>query len=188
MTEIKLFIEKGSELSEKSMKEVNDLWENVFSSPRTTKAVNPSNIKTFVNDTFFMIKNEDDELLSGGRLRPVEITFLGKTYHIEGIADIASAVQGKGHGKILMAAIKEYLIEQNQAAVGFCNRNNSFFYEKCGYEIANDSVKRFVYKNPDNELLKEIHDVDVLYFNDNGLMKAVLENPKEIVTIPIPHW
>ncbi|MFH1770504.1 MAG: GNAT family N-acetyltransferase [archaeon] len=184
MTEIKVIVERGNELSEKSMKETNDLWENVFSSPRTTKAVNPSNIKTFINDTFFIVKDKNEKVLSAGRLRPVEINFLGKTYLIQGIADIASAVQGKGNGKALMTAMRNYLKEKNQLGLGFCKRKNSLFYKKCGYEIAPDSVKRFVYKHPE----KKLHDVDVLFFNDNGFMKAVLENPKETVFIPVPHW
>lgn len=189
MTEIKIIVEKGSELSEQTMKEVNDLWDDIFSSPLGARSVNPENIETFSKDIFFMVKNENNELLSAGRLRPVSVDFLGKKYVIEGIADIASVVQRKGHGKTLMTAIKKYLEDNNELGIGFCNKKLVSFYEKCGYKIVPNIGKRsFVYENPNNEPVKEVRDNEVLYFNDNGLMKAVLEHPGEIVYIPVPHW
>lgn len=181
-----LTVQSGKDLSVETMDQITPIWRKAFSDGHYV--LSPENLKEFKDDLFFIVRNANEEILSVGRLRPVKINYLDNYYFIQGIADIASAIKGKGYGKILMTAIHEHLSKTKQTGVGFCSRENTPFYIKCGFKIAEGLVQRFVYKSPDEKVKKDEGDDDVLYLSgDDGFMEAVLSS-KETVFIPRPHW
>jgi hypothetical protein len=173
-------IKKGSSLSNIEIKQINEIFQNAFPG---NEPVDQKNKKLFLKDTFFILCNSKRQMLSVGRLRPVKITFLKKTYKIQGIADIVSTIKKKGYGSVIMNSMNDYLQKKNKTGVGFCAKNNSTFYRKCGFKIAKGIVNQFVYKNQDNE------DDDVIYLNSkDNFMDKVISHPKEKVIIPCPYW
>lgn len=168
-------IKKGKDLSKETIKILNQIVQKAF----------PGNepVEKGKEDLFFIHK-EKDKILAMGRLRPMKINFLKKTYNILGVADIVAVVKKKGHGKKLMRAMFAYLKKNGKTGVGFCSRKNSIFYLKCGYHIAKDQVRRFLWKN-----WKPKDDDDVLYINGKDkFMDVVLNHPNEIVELPMRHW
>lgn len=180
-------IKKGSDLFQKEIEQVNKIWRSAWSD---TDTLDPENREEFAEETFFMVYS-DKEILSVGRLIPVELEFMDNTYMIEGIADIVSAVKEKGYGKKVMTAMNEYLEKTRETGIGFCSNRNSPFYKKCGFKIAKDKLDNFLYKHKDGRATKsgDPEDEDVVYKEGkDNLMEKVLAHPKEKIFIPIEHW
>ena len=178
-----LEIKKGKGLSVKLMKQIDEIWQNAFPG---NDPVKPDNLKRFSGDTFFILRDSKNNVLSLGRLRPVKIIFSGKKYGVQGIADIVSVVKKKGYGKVLMQAILQHLSKNKQTGIGFCKQKNRLFYKKSGFTVKKNLLNRFVY---DEENKQKIDD-DIVFYIDgkNGFMKNMLKHPKEKAMIPVPHW
>ena len=177
---------RGKNLSNGKAKEIDKIFQKEFPG---NEPVNPKRPKLFSNDIFFIVEDSKNKILSVGRLKPIKIKFLGITYKIQRIADVVSVMKRKGYGKIVMTAMRKYLDKTNQTGIGFCRRTNSIFYKKCGFIIAKKLAKRFLYKNPKGQLIKNKGDDDVIYFDEkNNFVEKVLYYPKEKVIIPGKHW
>lgn len=182
----KIIIKKGRNLSYDFIKQWNKIMLKTFSEK---ESMNLKKKREFINDIFFIFNDEKGKLLFLGRLRPVKLKFLKKSYNILGVADIVSITKRKGYGKILMKEMLKYIKSKDKTAIGFCESKNSPFYEKSGFKIEKNLVKKFIYKNPQGKIMKDEGDEDVLYFQrKDNFMKKILLNPKEKVLIPIPHW
>ena len=60
---------------------------------------------------------------------------------------------------------------------------------KKGFKIAKNLTLRFLYKNPQGKIIRDVGYDDVLYVNgNNGFMEKVLEHPLEKIFIPCRHW
>jgi hypothetical protein len=188
MIEPNVEIRKGKDLSIRAMKQINAIWQKAFPG---NEPVEPRNKKLFSKDTFFIVRDSKGMILSVGRLRPVKLTFLKKVYYVQGIADIVSVLTRRGYGKVLMHAMQEYLDKTKRTGVGFCIRKNSPFYHKGGFRTAKNLARRFLYKNPEGQIIKGkgTDDVDVIYLSGKDkFIEKVLADSKEKVLIPIPHW
>jgi hypothetical protein len=180
---MKIVIKKGKELSKESLKKWNktriaDWGEN--------KPLNLTNRKKYGDDIFFILYSKNNEVLSSGRLRHVEIKFLGKDYDILGSADLISEVKGKGYGKKVKIAQVKYAKNKKKTMIGFCAASNIGFYKKCGLKIKENLGKRFVYPN---STIKQDSDTNVLYISGkDNLMNEILSHPKEKVKIQISRW
>jgi GNAT superfamily N-acetyltransferase len=177
-------INKGGEFSLKEMKEIDRIFQNAFPG---NERVRMGNKKSFLKDIFFIVR-VNGKILSVGRLRPVRITFLKKNYDIQGIADVVSVVRGKGYGKILMEDMRDYLVRNGKTGIGFCERRNSVFYRKCGFKIARDLVRMFVYKNSEGQIIKNKEDDDVIYLDGKDRFMERVIRSKENVLIPCEYW
>ena len=148
------------------------------------------NRKLIANEVFFILYGSEKEILSSGRLRPINgVSFLGKLYNIQGISDIVSVIERKGYGKAIMHAIHKYLNRRKQTGVGFCTRDVTPFYPKCGFKVVEDLTERFIHKNTKGKIIRDEVHIDVLYLSGNdGFMEKLLKHPKKTVLIPCPHW
>ena len=63
------------------------------------------------------------------------------------LGGIIANEKGKGYGKQVVVAIREYLIACDTTGLGFCFPKNQGFYEKCGLKVDTHSTQRFVYRN-----------------------------------------
>lgn len=182
---MKLQIKKGKELSVKEIEKWNNLIYEAF---KEDKPLNSRNRKEFTKNIFFILYNKK-QILAVGRLIPVKIRFMDKTYNLLGIADIVSVFKRKGYGKKVVRGMIRYAKDKKQTTIGFCESKNASFYKKCGLEIKRGMVKNFIYKNKKGKVIKNKEDEDVIYLNTkDNLMKMILENPKEKVFIPNRHW
>ena len=182
---MKIKIIKGWGMKPGLLKEINRLWQKEFSG---NDSVMPGNRKDFAEDTFFVLF-DGKKILSTGRLRRVAVRFMGREHKIKGIADIASAIKGKGHGKKIMQAMHKYLDNKKQIGIGFCMRKNSPFYRKSGLKIAAALAERFIYKNSRGKFVKCSPDTDVIYsIKGKNLINLIIRHPKEKVLMPGRPW
>jgi hypothetical protein len=182
---MKTIIKKGNDMTFKERRTVYLLQEDIFNPCASHKPISKTD---FLDNIYFMIKDKN-KLLSVGMLEPVWVKFKGKNYKLWGAGGAVSAIRGKGYGKMMMTAMWKYAKEHDWTLVGFCSRYNTPFYVKCGLNIAKDQTKRFVHKQKDGTLEKNIRDQDVVYFDGrNQFMKRFLSNKKNIVWIPYSHW
>jgi hypothetical protein len=179
MKKIFVKVKRGKEISAKEIGKLKRIWKDAFG----------GSIGIISQEFVFVVYNSKGKILSTGRLLPVKIKFLNKIYKIYGIGEIVSVIERKGYGKILMNVIYRYLINRKLTGVGFCNRKNTIFYQKCGFRIAKNLVKRFIYKNPEGKLIRDIGDDDVFYHSgEDSFIEMVLSYPKKKVLIPCQHW
>jgi len=181
-----LSVQRGKFLTAQTIMQVREIWRKAFPAD---EPIEPEKRNLFAADIFFIFRRPQKEILSVGRLRPVDIDFLGKIYKIQGIADIVSVIEKQGYGRIIMQAMYKYLVHRKQTGVGFCSPAISSFYRKCGFKIAKNLTHRFLYKNPNEKIIRDVGYDDVFYISGNdGFMKKVLENPSENIFIPYSHW
>ena len=175
-----LSIQRGKFLQVQTIRQISEIWQEAFPG---YKPLEPRNRKFFANDVFFILRSPEKEILSVGRLRPINgVSFLGKLYNIQGIGDIVSVIERKGYGKAIMHAIHKYLSRRKQTGVGFCTRDISPFYPKCGFKIVENLTERFLYKNSEGKIMRDEEHIDVLYLSGiNGFMEKLLEYPKKTV-------
>ena len=140
-----LSVQRGNFLTVQTIIQVREIWRKAFPAD---EPIEPERKNLFASDIFFTFRRSQKEILSVGRLRPVDINFLGKIYKIQGIADIVSVIERQGYGRVIMQAMYKYLLRRKQTGVGFCNPANNTFYQKCGFKIAKNLTHRFLYKNP----------------------------------------
>jgi hypothetical protein len=183
---MRLEIKKGKHMQPRVLKEVDKIWRKAFTVTYTSVLREGGG---FANDIFFILYDKK-EILSTGRLRPISnIQFMKKKYSLLGIADIVSVIRGKGYGKRIMKAIKKYLNSKNEIGIGFCRRNNSPFYRKCGFNIGENLITRFIFTNKKGKLIKNEWDDDIIYsYMGKGLVNKMRENPKEKILIPRGAW
>ncbi|MBS3089220.1 GNAT family N-acetyltransferase [Candidatus Pacearchaeota archaeon] len=182
---MRLEIKKGKKMEPEILGEIDRIYRENF---KVTYTEMLKNRKDYFDDYFFVLC-DNEKIISTGRLRPVKIKFMEDSFHIFGISDIVSVIKGKGYGKKIMKNILKYLDNKKEIGIGFCKRNNSEFYRKCGFSIADDLSDRFIFKDKLGNLVTDEWDDDVIY-NDLGesLIRKIKQNQKEKVWIPIKHW
>ncbi len=179
---MELVVKRGKNLSIRQIQKWN---KTRLEDWKEESPLNLKNRENYADDIFFILYNKNKEVLSSGRLKPVKIKFMGKEYNILGGSDLISEIKGKGYGKRVKKAQMRYSRLKNKTMIGFCSKENSPFYKKCGLKIAKDMVNRFVCLKQKEE--NEDDDVTFLEGKDKFLTKF-LKNPNEKVIIPIPHW
>ena len=183
MQKINLKVERGNKLPVKSLKQISEIWKNAFGPIRLPKP----NRKWYANHIFFIVYDQNG-ILSIGTLQTITINFLGKKYNILGIGGIASLIKKKGYGKILMTAMRKYILKKRKTAIGFCSHDNSIFYKKCGFRLAKDLVKQFLYINAKGKLIKNNRDDDIIYLSGTDRFMEKVLYSKEKVLLTRPHW
>lgn len=144
------------------------------------------NINTgFEERTFFLVK-DSGELVSFGTLRPVKIYIDNKEYEILGLQAVISIMQGKGYGKILMHSIKDYAEEENKTVIGFCERKNSEFYRKSGFNVWENGNWNFIYIDTNGN--EQAAEGDVVYYSKNQNFIKTIQKGNLYVKHFIPHW
>jgi hypothetical protein len=138
--------------------------------------------------TFFFAEN-DGEYKAFGMLKPVTIMVEDKTYKLFGIGNIIAIEKGVGHGRTLMSAIKDYLIQYNMIGLGFCHTDVCNFYRQCEFGVR-DVAGRFRYAHAaqDGRKERQADDLDVLYFPaENDLIRHIEGTDADAVT-DVPFW
>ena len=185
---MRLKIESGNKIKPEILKELDKIWQLAFTG-HYSFSKKSSELGNFLDDKFFILY-EKNKILSTGRLRLIEsINFKGKDYKIQGISDIVSVEKGKGYGKKIMAAMKKHLDKNRQVGIGFCKKENSEFYKKCGFGIAPGLVRRFSFIEKNGKISQNKLDQDVI-FSSRGkrLINDIIKNPKEKILSSKSSW
>lgn len=135
---------------------------------------------------FLVCSDGNKEVLSVAVVKPFDIRFDGVVHSVQGVLSVVSRVKKQGYGRIVMTAVKEWLIAEQQIGIGFAKRSVSEFYSRCGYQVERDLVERFREEAEDGTLSTHPDgEEDVIYVNDTtGLMQTILCEPEELVYVP----
>lgn len=176
---MKLVVKNAEDLTQDQLNQINR------ASLREFQTTLPSKQKLAGRLFFLLLRGK--KVLAMGQLLPIEpVRFNQKSFSILGIGGIIANEKGKGYGKQIVTAIRNYLIAKDKIGVGFCMPRNRGFYEKCGFDIDTTSVQRFVYYKGDNEITDQqgqfifYHDASSLF------MSKVLSTSDRKVVLPIP--
>ncbi len=89
-----------------------------------------------------------------------------------------------------MEEILNYLKNEGKTGLGFCSRETSGFYKKCGFKIVKDLALRFRYKyaTPEEEQAELEDGGDGICHNgkDNFIKKILSRN--DLIYIDVPFW
>lgn len=177
----KLLVKPRKKLSKDEKSQIGEAQAREFKVTSCQK-INPR------GSLFFLLK-EDKTLLAMGVLIPVEpIHFDGKRFFILGIGGVVANEKGKGYGRRIMMAIKKYLVAKNKTGIGFCTLKNKGFYEKCGFGVDVDSIKRFVFLKGNKKITNSGDDCVIYLDGSDGFMEKVLASSQEIMLPRPPDW
>lgn len=184
MIKNKIIFKNVSELTDKEIMGINEACTREFHEP-FKKSVKSESSKRLL----FLLK-DNSNILAMGQLITVEpVIFMGETFSVLGIGGIVSNIKGKGYGKKIMLAIKQYLIKSHKSGIGFCGSFNRPFYEKCGFSVDPSLTQKFVYYQGKKRILNPHNEVVVYFDQDRSFMEKVLASPKEEVFLPRPpNW
>lgn len=181
----RLRIITGSKLSKEEVITINRIFQDAFSNKNTLEI---GTKKQYEKNIFFILA-EGKKILSIARLRQTKITFMGKKYDVLGIGDMVSVTERRGYGKKVMGAIHKYAQSRKEICFGYCKRINSPFYQKSGFKIINNLVRRFIYINSDGKVVKNSFDNDlIVHPKDKNFIAMLLKNSKEKVLLEHPFF
>src|SRR5258708_1931174 len=135
---------------------------------------------------FLLVETEIENILASGYVKPIHpVIFAHETFSFLNIGGIIANEKGKGYGKQIMMAIRDYLISSDKIGLGFCFPNNQGFYEKCGLKVDTMSTKRFVYKNGSE--IRTAEGQYILYQDSSDcFMEKVLSHGDQEIFVPDP--
>ena len=173
----------GRDIPKETLRKLQRMWLTVFD------VHNPlwkRDEELLPNDVFFIVYS-GKRIMSAGRLRSISLTFRGKRYGIQGIADIASVVKNRGFGTLVMKSMHDYLMKGEETGIGFADKENASFYRKCSFKVNPDIRARFYYRDKEGRL-RTVEDEVVIYLERDELIKEILKHPESKVLSPIYFW
>jgi len=135
---------------------------------------------------FLLGETETENILTSGYLKPIHpVIFAHTIFSFLNIGGIIANEKGKGYGKQVMIAIRDYLIFSDKIGLGFCSPRNQGFYEKCGFKVDTISTQRFIYKNEGEERTAE---GQYIIYQDSSdcFMEKVLSQRDQEIFVPDP--
>jgi len=178
------------EIEMKSNKEVskfeNDLMNRSKSKEYSRRYKRKDFRKDYPKSVFFFVKDKG-KIVAFGAFRKLVLEFRGKDYNILGICNILSIERGKGYGKILIAAMIEYMKKTNKTGLGFCAKKRTVFYKKAGLSVKKEFIRRVVYKNPKGKLEPET-DADGVYYEGKDKLITRMLSGKSIAYTDLKDW
>lgn len=176
---MKAIIKNAKDLTEDEFNQINNASLREFK-----KAL--SRIEISSGRIFFLL-SDDKKVLAMGNLLPIApINLNQETFSILGIGGIIANEKGKGYGKEIMTAIRDYLAAKDKTGIGFCMPRNRGFYEKCGFNIDTSSVPRFIYLKGGKRVVDQYGQFIFYHDGSDHFMPKVLSDPDQNVILPIP--
>lgn len=186
--QIKVEIKKGNELTKKEIETIAKAnIDNFITCTDLKKELNSLKNSESKGSTFFFVKDRN-KIVSLGQLIPLKIKYLGKNYNLFGISNMISIKKGKGYGKILVQAMKDFLIKKQKTGLGFCHKGNVKFYKKSGLIVENKLKNRFFYDYGDSKENKDAMQDFVLYLEGKDNFPTKVLKTKSLIKIPCEHW
>ena len=174
---MEVIIKPGTELKKIEINQIDKSIYRAFRVPPVTK--------DYLEDKlFFLLKKESEILAMGALWKVTPVIFIQHTYTFYGLLEVIANIKGRGYGRRVVVAMREYLAARNLTAFGFTMPKNIGFYEKCGFDIEKYSTKRFVYMKDGDRITNQ--DGQVIFYLDasDQFMKKILSQRDEEVSIP----
>lgn len=157
---------------------------------KRVKEFGKEEVKNFKKDyplsSNYLFVKDKSEIVAFGIIRPIKISYLGKTYNILGLCSIISIEKGKGYGKILVNAMINIVKKKKKSALGFTLKTKIF--EKMGLKSKKGLIRKFRYKNPKTGKVEIDNEGDGIYINGKDNLINKILSTKSIVYIEIPFW
>ncbi len=150
---------------------------------REFKVSLPAN-KQFAERLFFLLKSKERIDAMGALLKITPVFFDEEEFTIYAFVNVISNQQGKGYGKRVVTAMRNYVIGKKLTAIGFCFPRFSGFYEKCGLKIETGATPRFICIKDGKRTINQ--DGQIIFYQDgkDRFMEKVLLNPGKEVFLP----
>lgn len=176
-----MIIKRWEELTQDELDQMNESHAREWN----ISAMNPEHHR---ENIFFLLKDDENNILSQGQLVPIRgVIFNGETFDIFGIGGIIANKKGEGYGRQIMNAIKDYLLTHDTSGVGFTGFSG--FYEKCGFGVNEEAIKRFVFMKDGEKIVNTESDRVCYLDGSDHFMEKVINNPQELVYLPrTPDW
>ena len=173
-----------SSVSQPLLRAIDELWTDAFN---WQPVPDDEEVEADPEANLFLLRSDNnDRILATAVVKPFKIRFDGTTYPVQGILNVVSAVKKQGYGRMVMEAVKEWLIAEQTTGLGFAKRSVSGFYSQCGYKVGKDLVERFREEVEDGTLNPHPDgEEDVIYVNDRvNLIQTILSKPTCLAYIP----
>ncbi len=135
----------------------------------------------------FIFVKDNNKILAFGMMKPVKVELNGKKYEILGIGRGMALEKGKGYGRALNEARISRLKKLKKTGVAFTSEKNIGFFKKVGYKTERNGIRRFLYKNPKGELIKDNDGHMVYYEGKDKLINKILSG-KALAYVNVPFW
>ena len=180
----------GKELTPEELESINEARRLEFPEFESSRQpIAPAPGAQSWDEQFFLLKDDDDNLLAFARLRDVDVEFMRETVPILGVVTVVSLIKGHGYGRRLMARMGAYVIQSGKTMIGFCDRSTGVFYAKCGFGILHDGSPRFVPRDRHGRLDPPGTVDEVFYLEGRDRLVTRLRiEPGENVVLPGPQW
>jgi hypothetical protein len=186
--QIRVEIKKGKELTKKEIETIGKAnIDNFITCTDLKKEIDSLKNSESKGSTFFFVKYKS-KIVSLGQLIPLKIRYLGKGYNLFGISNMISIKKGKGYGKSLVQAMKDFLIKKQKTGLGFCHKGNVEFYKKSGLIVEGKLKNRFFYDYGNSKENKDAMQDFVLYLEGKDKFPTKVLKTKSLVKIPCEHW
>ena len=138
------------------------------------------------NGEFIFVK-DNGEIKAFGMMKPVKVELDGKKYVIYGIGRDLSLEKGKGYGRALNEARITKLKKTGKTGIAFTSTHNIRFFEKVGYKIERNGIRKFLYKNPKGELIED-NDGEMVYYEGKDKFVTKLLKSKNKAIVDTDFW
>ena len=133
---------------------------------------------------FLLVETESERILASGYLKNITpVTWNTESFSFHNIGGVIANEKGKGYGKKVMAAIRDYLLSHDKIGLGFCFPENQGFYEKSGFKVDQASTKRIIYRDGDSCFTAE-GQVIIYLDSCNRFMKKILADGSHEIYVP----
>lgn len=172
-----LIKKQGSDLTEKELRQINAAIFREFKVPPLSK-------EALQDRLFFLLKTSDEILAMGVLWEVTPVIYNNETFSILGVLNVVANSKGKGYGKQVVVAMREYAMEKDKTTFGFTMPKNTGFYEKCGFNIETTSIQRFVYRKEKKRVTNQ--DNQYIFYCDSSdrFMEKVLSSPNIEIQLP----
>lgn len=150
----------GQELSPSDLAQINSYRVQEFQSK---SAIDPSKDAKDAVDIFFLLEEDDHNLLAFGRLGNLEIYFNGEQSSVLCVSTVVATEKNHGYGSKLLEEIKRFAKEKDKTLLGFCETPLLPFYRKCGFQILTPEDNKFVYADEKGEIIPDVVPGEVFY-------------------------
>ena len=136
----------------------------------------------------FIFVKEGNKIKSFGMMKPVKIKLGDKKYKILGIGRDLSIEKKKGWGKMLNFKRIMDLKESGKTGVAFTDRKNIDYFEKAGYKIKKNGIRKFRYLNPKTKELIYDPDGEMVYYEGKDRFITKLLKSKDYAITDTDFW
>lgn len=174
---LEIFVKNGFALSDTELEQLNKGLVREFTVSLPAR-------EQLKDRLFFLLKDNDEIVAFGALLEVKPVYFNEEEFSLMSFVNVVSNIKGKGYGKRVITAIKDYLTSHDITGIGFTMLKNQGFYEKCGFIFTTNSTQRFVVKKDGKNITNQ--DGQIIFYQDgpDHFMQKVLSHPDKEVILP----